>query len=109
MKQKSTGDTLRFHGIMNLFLPIICYCAAAFLGLLGMAITGFPDTFGWGLTVVAMSPLLIAPISDVWGIVRGARYLKKAEAAGLCLGLSIVGTVFTIIAYVGIPYIASIG
>ena len=109
MKQKNLGDSLRFHGIINLFLPIVCYCAAAFIGLLGMAIMGFPDTFGWGLTAVAMSPLLAAPISDVWGMVRGARCLKKAENAGLCLGFSIVGTIFTIITYVGLPYVASIG
>ena len=109
MKQKKLGDSLRFHGLMNLFLPFICYCVAAFIALLGMVIMGFPDTFGWGLTAVAMSPLLAAPISDVWGIVRGARYLKKVDNAGLCLGFSIAGTIFTIIMYVGMPYVASIG
>ena len=97
MKDKSTS--LLVHGILNIVSPFISLIVTVVLvyvltipDILATDFSGEIPTPLWKMCI-APSPLLICPVSCIWGIIRFA-VNRKSESAWVCLSLSIVGFVF---------------
>ena len=83
--------SLIIHAVINILMHIPVFILTSFWGMFIIAVFRLDTITEPIWYIVCLLPLLIPPISCVWGIIRGALNFKKAKEAKLCLFLSIAG------------------
>ena len=101
MKDKSTSLTV--HGILNIVSPVIAVFLTFIVSALFVAVRIYSGVMQMPLWMLfaSESPLLICPVSCIWGIIRGI-VNQKSRGATLCILLSIAGIVLFILMFVAL-------